>query len=453
MDDTIVAVATPMGESAIGVVRLSGAAALELTGKVFKGGLEAESHTVKYGKLVRPDTGETIDEVLVSFFRAPHSYTGEDVVEISAHGNPFILREISDLFVSLGARYASPGEFTQRAYLNGKMDLTRAEAVQALVQAHSRLARSQAVSHLAGKFSVAVETIHSDILDLLAVVEVAIDHSDLNMEFESYDSITSRMQSIIRSVEDLLSTSRQGRMLRTGMRIAIAGAPNTGKSSLMNLLLREERVIVSEIEGTTRDTVEDELIVRGIPVRLIDTAGVRKTADVVEKKGVERTEKAVRNADFVLLVFDASRHPNEKDDEAVRLAGDKPAAYILNKTDLKMATSPEAIRKRYKAEAVPFSAKNGEGLNDLENAVETFYYSFGHDPETDVMVINARQENLLSVARASMKDAMSAVDQNLSEEFVAIEIRKARNAVEEIVGKTTDDEILERIFAKFCIGK
>lgn len=453
MDDTIVAVATPLGESAIGVARLSGTDAANLVSKVFKGTFPAESHTVRYGKIVVPETDEVIDEVVVSYFKAPNSYTGEDVVEISTHGNPLILRDIVELFVALGARRAGPGEFTQRAYLNGKMDLTRAEAVQALIASHSRLARAQALSHMAGNFSVVVEVIRSNILDLLAEIEAAVDHSDLNMEFESYDSVRERAAVIVRSIDELLSTSKQGRMLRSGMKVAIAGAPNTGKSSLMNLLLKEDRVIVSEHEGTTRDTVEDELAVRGIPVRITDTAGVRKTADPVEKKGVERTEKAVANADFVILLFDASRKPSDKDDAAFKLTDGKNFTCLLNKSDLKVQTTVEAIKSRYGIEAISFSAVTGEGLETLEEAIEKFYYSFGFDPETDALVINARQEGLLADARAALRDAMNALDQDLSEEFIAIEIRKARNFVEEIVGKSSDDEVLDRIFAKFCIGK
>lgn len=452
MDDTIVAVATPMGESAIGVVRLSGESAIELLSGVFRGELP-ESHTIRHGRIVDPDNGEVLDEAMAAVFRAPHTYTGEDNVEIYGHGNPFILNEIVALFVRLGARQALPGEFTQRAYLNGKMDLTRAEAVEALVQAHGKLARAQAISHLAGKFSEAVETIHASILDLLAVVEVAIDHSDLNLELESYDTIEERIQSAVKSIESLLSTSKQGRMLQSGMQVAIVGAPNTGKSSLMNLLLQEERVIVSETEGTTRDTVEDEMIVKGIPVRLVDTAGVRQTLDKVEKLGVERTAKAVAKADLVIALFDASRRPNEKDDAVMKLLANKPAVYFLNKSDLKALTGPETIRKRFNVHAKPLSTVTGEGVEEIENAVSEHYYSFGYDPETDVMVINSRQETLLGEARSALKDAQSAVDQDMSEEFVAIEIRKARNFIEEIVGKTTDDAVLDRIFAKFCIGK
>jgi tRNA modification GTPase len=452
-DDTIVAVATPLGESAIGVARLSGADAVPLVTKVFKGTFPQESHTARYGRLVVPDSGEVIDEIVVTYFKAPNSYTGEDVVEISAHGNPLILRDIVELFVALGARRAGPGEFTQRAYLNGKMDLTRAEAVQALISSHSRHARAQALSHMSGKFSVAVEMIRSEILDILAEIEAAVDHSDLNMEFESYDSVRERATKIVRSVDELLSTSKQGRMLRSGMKVAILGAPNTGKSSLMNLLLKEDRVIVSEHEGTTRDTVEDELVVKGIPVRIVDTAGVRKTVDPVEKKGVERTVKAVSNADFVVLLFDASRKPTDKDNAAFELTAGKNFVSLLNKSDLKAQTTPDALKTRYGVEAIPFSAVTGEGLDKLEESIEKFYYSFGFDPETDVLVINARQEDLLANARAALKDAMNALDQDLSEEFVAIEIRKARNFVEEIVGKSSDDEVLDRIFAKFCIGK
>lgn len=452
-NDTIIALSTPVAQSAIGVVRLSGSEALTYLSKTVPNHPPFVSHHARFAKLFHPQSEKLVDEAVYTVFLSPNSYTGEDVVEISAHGNPFILKEIVEMFVEMGCRHAEPGEFTERAYLNGKMDLTEAEAVNDLIRAHTRYARAQALGHLTGKFSEVINGLQQRTLDLLALLEVAIDHSDLEEELPDYNEYKIRLEALMMDLNALIESSPAGRMIEQGMKIAIVGAPNAGKSSLMNLLLREDRVIVTDIEGTTRDTVEDELNIRGIPVRLTDTAGVRKTEDVIEQKGIERTLRAIDNADLRILLFDGSRNANERDRELFFLMKDKPALYVLNKSDVAVDSARLSIPENVRDELISLSTLTGDGLDRLEQAISDFYFSFGFDPLTDVLVVNARQEDCLRRAVKHLKRGLDTIEKFLSEEFITAEVRKARDALEEITGKSTHDELLDRIFSQFCIGK
>lgn len=454
--DSIIALSTPVGESAIGVLRLSGGNVIPLIEPVFHSKnllSKQKSGTLQLGKMVRPDTGEMIDEVLIAVFRNPHSYTGEDVLEISCHGSPLILKEMLEFLQSLGMRIAEPGEFTQRAYLNGKMDLTRAEAVNDLIRAHTRYSKLAALSQLEGNLASKTSDIHNDILSLLAQLEAAIDHSDLEEIFIQPEVIESSIHLIRNKIAALLNTAKSGQLAREGVRAAIVGAPNAGKSSLMNLLLQADRVIVSDIPGTTRDTVESELSVKGLSVRLIDTAGIRPSSDRLEELGIERSRKAIEEADLRLMVFDASRTVSSEDREIVQLIQNKPNLYILNKTDLPQVTTPALLKEMFGFETLSLSVNSGEGLDTLEEAIHEYYFSFGCDPARDVLVTNARQEGLLRGADSALEIALQTLRDHLSEEFIASGVRKARAAVEEIAGKTGDDAILDRIFSQFCIGK
>ena len=456
MNDTIIAVATPAGASSIGVVRLSGPDAASVCGKAFRDKRENgrfDDRSLRFGKIVDPDSGEILDDCLLSFFRSPRSYTGEDVVEISCHGNPLILREVCGLLVRLGARYARPGEFTERAFLNGKMDLTQAEAVNDLIRAHTPLSRRSALTQLDGGLSSALRVIHEKTLDLLAKLEAAIDHGDLDEEFIAKDETVKRIGEIGGLVGSLLKTADTGKMTRDGIALAIIGAPNTGKSSLMNLLLKEDRVIVSDIPGTTRDVVEDEISVNGIPVRLMDTAGVRETDDAIERKGIEKTAAAIDRADLRVFIFDSSREIGKEDRTLFGRVRDKRNIIVLNKSDLGRVTGAGDIEKEFGVRPLEISAEKGTGVSELEAAISDFYYSFGYDPAKDALVTNLRQENLLRGARENLGRALEAAEQGLSEEFIASGIRKARLCIEEIGGKTTDDAVLDRIFSEFCIGK
>lgn len=456
MNDTIIAIATPVGESSIGVIRISGADAVRITGKVLrgnKGSVDLKDRSIRSGRIVDPANGETLDDCLVSFFQSPRSYTGEDVIELSCHGNPLILKEVAGLFTRLGARFARPGEFTERAFLNGKMDLTQAEAVNDLIRSHTPYSRCSALGQLDGKLTASLQPIHNDILELLAKLEAAIDHGDLDEVFIERNEVIRRINGTAAAIDALLSTASAGKMTRNGISLAIIGAPNTGKSSLMNLLLKEDRVIVSEIPGTTRDIIEDELNVKGIPVRLMDTAGVRETDDVIEKKGIEKTAAAIVSADLRIFLFDASREINAEDRSLFAQVKEKKNVCVLNKTDLKIMTGPGMIEKEFGVKVLPLSVEKKTGIPELESAIADFYFSFGCDPAKDVMVTNLRQEDLLRNARQHLDKARLAAEKGLSEEFIASDIRRARLSIEEIGGKTTDEAVLERIFSEFCIGK
>lgn len=454
-EKTIIAITTPMAQSAVGVLRISGSGALFLLKKCFKGKLSEDGNTVSYGHLFSPQSGEKIDEVLVSVFRAPKSYTGEDIVEISAHGNPFLLKEILELFLSLGAKMAEPGEFTQRAYLNGKMSLSRAEAVESLIRAHTRFARFQSLSHLDGKFDSFIHAIHGELLNLIAETETAIDHSDIEELEGSLPDLSGyreKTRSIIEKIDALLSTAKSGKMLSDGLKVAILGAPNSGKSSLLNALLKKDRAIVSEIEGTTRDTIEAELNIRGIPVHLIDTAGIRHSEDSIEKIGIERSFQSAEAADFCLLLIDGSKDFKTQNLDGDFLSG-KAFAVLLTKSDLPLRINSKKVESHFGKKPVFISAQKGDGIAEIEKTIFDFYFSFGHDPASEVMIANARQEHLLREALNYLELAENEINADHSEEFFALYFRRARESIEEITGKTTDDDILDRIFSKFCIGK
>jgi tRNA modification GTPase len=456
MEDTIAALSTPAGISAIGIIRLSGKNAVSIGEKVFRGKgsiSKMKSHSIALGSIIDPVDKREIDQVLLSLFRSPHSYTGEDVLEVSCHGNPLILKEILNLLLSHGARLAQPGEFTQRAYLNGKMDLTQAEAVNDLIRAHTLYARLSALNQIKGDLKGFLEKILEQVLNLLAQLEAAIDHSDLNEKFLSSEDLKKALEDILVHIDKMLQSAASGKMAREGVRIAIIGAPNVGKSSLMNALLKKDRVIVSEFAGTTRDIVEDEMNVLGIPVRLIDTAGIRDTRDEIEKKGIEKTKEIIDLADLRIFVLDASRELNPEDKELFKLLEGKKSILLLNKTDLQIKTDSDMALKEFGSYAIPISVVSQRGLEEIESAIENFYFSFGFEPGKDVLITNVRQESLLQKAGSALNKALEAVKAGLSEEFIASDVRKALAALEEITGKKFDEMVLDKIFAQFCVGK
>ena len=452
MNRPIAAVATPIGVSAIGAIRISGAGAIELIDRFFRGKsrlADTSANSVRFGQIF--DGEECIDQVVATVFRAPHSYTGEDTVELSCHGNPFIIKRLYDLLIQKGASAAQPGEFTQRAFLNGKLDINQAEAVNDLIRAHTVYSQASALSHLSGKFSGRIEPIHNRLLDAIALIETAIDHSDLELDFASRADLLERLQTIVSDIEGLLATADAGRIVRQGLKLAIVGAPNTGKSSLMNALLKADRVIVSDIPGTTRDLIEEELSIRGIPIRIQDTAGIRDTCDSLEKLGMARSQSAIAESDLRIFLFDASRRMDAGDRAIAEQIGNKPTVWVLNKSDI--ADEQAAGEVRAMVKCLDVSSKTGVGLEALEAAIADFYFSLGHSPLNEALVVNSRQEECLKRASESTKQALEALKQNRSEEFVAGDLRNARRALEELIGRTTDDAVLDRIFSQFCIGK
>ena len=442
-DDTIAAISTPIGEGALAVIRLSGHDALSVLGQIFAGALVPEKFVprrVVFGQI--HDSAGKVDEVLVTYFRAPSSYTGEDLVEISCHGGILVTRRVLDLILAAGARMANPGEFTQRAFLNGKMDLTQAEAVMDLIRAQTELALRAANEQLAGHLGNELTEIRELLLTTLAHVEAYIDFPDEQIDADTGKTLLDRILALESRLNRLLATADQGRVLRHGLRTVIYGAPNVGKSSLLNLLLGYDRAIVSDVPGTTRDTIEEVINVRGIPVRLIDTAGARESSDFVESEGIRRTQRQVEQADFVIQVVDGSQPPVD-----LKIFSDCESLLLLNKSDL-------GVHPQWREfVGVRFSCKERTGLEDLNQAI--WDRVMGEKIKlADVRVaINARHQACLQSAKQLLVAGGRSLQDGKSPEFISIELRGALDAVGEVIGKLDTEDLLGKIFSEFCIGK
>jgi tRNA modification GTPase len=442
-EETIAAISTPFGEGAIALIRLSGPGALAVAGAVFRGRRDLaalRSHRQVLGGIY--DGGRKLDDVLLSVHRAPASYTGEDVVEIGCHGGVLVSRRILDLLLRQGARSAQPGEFTQRAFLNGKMDLTQAEAVMDLISAQTDLALAAAGEQLQGRLGQRLQALREQLLGLLAHVEAYIDFPDEDIEPDTGEALLARIDAVRAELQSLLSTAGRGRILREGLRTVIFGAPNVGKSSLLNLLLGYERAIVSAAPGTTRDSIEEVIDLRGIPLRLTDTAGIRASSDAVEREGIARTLRLVESADLVLHLEDGSQPASPE-----KVAAGAKELLVLNKSDLHEHADWQGV------EAVRISCLHGGGLPELEEAIVAKVFG-GQALQRDWSVaINARHQASLQEALAFSEAARSALTDGLSPEFVAEELRSALDAVGDVVGRVDTEDLLGRIFSTFCIGK
>jgi tRNA modification GTPase len=454
VDDTIAAIATARGPSGIGVVRLCGPDALTILAKHFRPSKDPAphdwpSHTARHGWIV--DNALTIDEVLVTYFKAPASYTGDSTVEIAAHGNPVILEELVRLCCAGGARLARPGEFTFRAFANGKMDLAEAEAVADIIAAKTARSAAAAVSQLRGGVSLTIETWRKKVIDLLSAVEVSLDYGDENIKFLQPAEIKSRLAGLSADIDVLLATAAKGMLLRDGLRVCIAGSPNAGKSSLLNALLERDRAIVSEIPGTTRDVIEELLDIQGIPVVITDTAGLREhTVDPLEKHGHERTIRSLVSADIILWLTDASR-PLSPEDIYVRDALKNYAAKIIpvgNKIDLPML---EPITP-----ALKISTKTGKGIKELEAAIVSAAGAASHESD-EPLITSARHRDALIRAQKALQEAQALFDgpdgTDVDDVLVAEHLRETLTALGEITGQTTPEDILGNIFSHFCVGK
>lgn len=450
MEDTIAAIATAYGEGGIGIIRISGEDSRDILRKIFTG--KIESRRLSYGKIV--DENEHIDEVLAVYMKGPKTYTGEDVVEINCHGSMVALRKTLALVLSKGARMAEPGEFTKRAFLNGRLDLSQAEAVIDVIKAKSDRSFDVAISQLEGSLSKRIEKIRQALLDLLVEVTVNIDYPDEDIEIMTYDKARDCLCNIRNMIGELLATSGSGRMIREGIRIAIVGKPNVGKSSLMNCLLRESRAIVTEIPGTTRDTIEEAVSIRNLPVYLIDTAGIRDTDDTVEKIGIEKTKEAFNNADYIILVVDGSRPLTSEDEEIISYVRGRRALVLLNKRDLGAEVTVDVISEKLPdCDIIETALSKGEGLKEIEDNIESLVYGGQISQGESLMVNNVRHIDLLKQANSAAGDALSLLEIMEPLDIVEIDIRNAYDFLGEIVGDTVSDEIINEVFARFCLGK
>ena len=447
-EETIVALATPPGVGAISVIRVSGPKSFESVDSIFSGKTklaEAASHTIHYGKILNKN-GELVDDVLVSVFKKPNSYTGEDSVEISTHGNPFITKLIIELLLDFDIKMAEPGEFTRRAFLNGRIDLAQAEAVVDVINSSTQASLRGARNQLDGLLSKKVNELRTLLVNASSFVELELDFAEEDLEFIGHKELLQRIDKIVTEINALLETYSFGRVVRDGVNVALVGQPNVGKSSLMNYILKESRAIVSHIPGTTRDVIREDVSIDGVLFRLFDTAGIRVSEDEIEKEGVIRSREVVRNSDLVLFINDVEQKVNEEILSEIYSLTDKDKVLtVLNKIDINKATEIKSD--------IYISALTGEGMENLfakmkENALGTSNYT-----EKSAVVSNLRHFNCLKQAKESLLIAKESINQNFSGEFIAVDLRNAENHLGEIIGAVTSDDILNNIFMKFCIGK
>jgi tRNA modification GTPase len=456
LDDTIAAISTPIGEGGIGIVRLSGKNAVSIADKIFsspksKKLIAAKSHSIVYGFIIDRETGEKIDEVLISVMRAPHTYTKEDIIEINCHGGMLPLRAILQLLLKHGARLSEPGEFTKRAFLNGRIDLSQAEAVLDVIRAKTEQAERLALSQLEGRLSKKITEMRNRLTDLCAHVEAYIDFPEDEIETLTKAAMIKAMNEIGEELWNLSKGYDEGRFFREGVAAAIVGKPNVGKSSLLNALLQKDRAIVTDMPGTTRDVIEDYLNINGLPLKIMDTAGIRETHDLAEIEGVKRSLKAIAGADIVIAVLDASRPLDEADMELIEKVKDKKTIFAINKSDIE---NPAFHRPALSASPVNVSALKGKGIDELKNAVYSLCISSGAAADVqNVLITNIRHKGLVDRALEAVKAAGNSLNTDDPLEVVALNLRESLDSLGEIVGAVTTEDILNKIFSEFCIGK
>lgn len=457
--DTIAAISTPPGEGAIGIVRLSGEEAIAVADRVYKLGskqlADQTSHTIHYGNIVNPKTNDTVDEVMVTVMRAPKTFTREDVVEINCHGGILAVNQVLQIVLQNGARLAEPGEFTKRAFLNGRIDLSQAEAVMDLICAKTDKAMYVALQQLDGNLSNLIRNLRSEILDTLAQVEVNIDYP----EYDDVEEMTSillieKAKQVKAAVQQLLETASQGKILREGLATAIIGRPNVGKSSLLNYLLREEKAIVTDIAGTTRDVIEEYVSVKGVPLRLIDTAGIRETEDIIERIGVERSRKALVDADLILLVFNQNEPLTDEDKALIEATNQNHRIIILNKMDLPNKLDLEELEFLVGEDAiVKTSVLTQSGVDVLESKIADLFFSGNTGEKDATYVSNVRHIALLNDAETALDDVIDGVESGMPVDLVQIDMTRCWDLLGEITGDSVQDELLTQLFSQFCLGK
>lgn len=459
MFGTIAAISTAVGEAGIGIVRLSGKDAIKIANNIFRGInnktlLDAENRKMVYGHIIDNRNDEIIDEVLIVSMKEPHTYTRENVVEIYCHGGIIPVRKILELLLYNGARLAEPGEFTKRAFLNGRLDLSQAEAVIDIIKAKTDKSFQVSMDQLEGGLSKKVEVIRDTVLSMLAHVEVTIDFPEDDIEEVTYEELEENANRVISEIKKLLSTADRGKILRDGINTVILGKPNVGKSSLMNALLRENRAIVTDIPGTTRDIIEEHLNIDGIPLRIIDTAGIRETEDLVERIGVDRAKETIESADLIIAVFDISTDLTEEDYNIIDLIKGRKALVLLNKTDLPKKYSEDRLRELLEGvDIISASVINEVGLDVLEDSIKEMFYSGEIELDSSVVVTNLRHKNQLEKALVNMESALNDIRAQVPLDCIEVDLRDCWENLGEILGETIGEDILDKIFAEFCIGK
>lgn len=455
--DTIAAISTSTGNSGIGIIRVSGDEAIEIVDKIFKSNKEGKrlinvkSHTVNYGNIV--DGEKVLDQVLVLVMKNPHSYTGEDTVEIDCHGGMLILKKVLDLVIKNGAKSAAPGEFTKRAFLNGRLDLSQAEAVMDLINSQNDFALNSSIEQLKGGVSEKIKEIRSDVIYHIAFIESALDDPE-HISLDGYDNeILEMINKNISKIKKMIDTFDNGRIMKEGIKTVILGKPNAGKSSLLNRMLGEERAIVTDIEGTTRDTLEENINLNGLSLKIIDTAGIRNTDDKVEQIGVNKAKEIAEGADLIIYVVDGSKDIDENDKEILEIIKNKKVIVLLNKTDIDRVVDIEQLNEIPKEDIIEFSAKAGLGMDELEEKIKDMFYSGEITFNDQVYITNARHKEALENSYNSLLKVRESVDAGMPEDFYSIDLMDAYEQLGLIIGESVEDDLVNEIFSKFCMGK
>ncbi|MEH1646762.1 tRNA uridine-5-carboxymethylaminomethyl(34) synthesis GTPase MnmE [Pediococcus pentosaceus] len=456
--DTIAAISTPPGEGGISIIRISGVDALKTASQIYRGKdlNKVNSHTINYGHIIDPENGNEVDEVMVSVMRAPHTYTKEDIVEINCHGGIVATNRILQIILGLDARLAKPGEFTERAFLNGRIDLSQAEAVMDLIRAKTDQSMKVALDQLDGNLSHLITNLRQNILDVLAQVEVNIDYP----EYDDVETMTARLLKekaieVKAKIQQLLSTAKQGKVLRDGLATAIIGHPNVGKSSILNHLLHEDKAIVTDVAGTTRDVIEEYVNVQGVLLKLVDTAGIHETEDKVEKIGVDRSRKALLQADLVILVLDSSVPLRDEDRELLRETNHMQRIVVLNKSDLEVKINLNELQEYVDdKEIIKSSAVSPLGTKDLEDRIAAMFFAGSiENTSNNIMVTNARHIGLLKQAETALDAVLEGIETGMPVDLVQIDMTRAWDLLGEITGDSYQDELLDQLFSQFCLGK
>jgi len=457
IDDTIAAISTAVGEAGISIIRISGRDAIKIVSGIFKSkrniDLKAvKSHTVHYGFIYDSESNEVYDEVLVNVMKSPHTYTKEDIVEINCHGGYVPAKRILELVLKNGARLAEPGEFTKRAFINGRIDMSQAEAVIDIIRSKTALSNKYAVMQLSGSVKDKINEIKNDLVALIAHIFALMDFPDEDVEIFNDSELIDGIKNAIRKIDELLDSSEKGRIIREGLNTVIIGKPNVGKSSLLNALLNENRAIVTDIPGTTRDIIEEYLNIKGIPIKLIDTAGIRDTDELVEKIGVERSKEAINKADLIIFVFDNSRPLEKEDYEILRIIDDKNVLYVLNKIDLPSMIDLDEIRRISNENYISLSSVTKEGFDVLENTVYNMVMENGLS-NNEFLLTNMRHKDALLKAKENLMSCLNTIERGLTEDFVSIDLNAAIDNLGLITGETANEDLINEIFERFCVGK
>ena len=458
--DTIAAISTPMGEGAIAIVRMSGPEALAIADKVYKGPRgkrlsSVDSHTINYGHIVDPETEKVVEEVMVSVLKAPKTFTREDIVEINCHGGIVTVNQVLQLVLREGARLAEPGEFTKRAFLNGRIDLSQAEAVMDLIRAKTDRAMNVAMNQMEGRLSSLIKRLRAEILETLAHVEVNIDYPEYDdVEEMTHKMLIEKATKVKKEIEALLTTSEQGKILREGISTVIIGRPNVGKSSLLNSLVHETKAIVTDIPGTTRDVIEEYVNVRGVPLRLVDTAGIRETEDIVERIGVERSRQVLKEADLILLVLNYSETLSEEDIKLFEATKGMDIIVIVNKTDLEQKLDLDRVRELAGNQpVVTTSLLKEEGIDELEEAIQSLFFTGAIESGDLTYVSNTRHISLLHEAKRAITDALEGIENDVPIDMVQIDLTRCWEVLGEIIGDAVHESLIDQLFSQFCLGK